>query len=35
MLEAGANRIGTSSGVTILESYIEQNELAQNYLAKL
>jgi deoxyribose-phosphate aldolase len=35
MLEAGANRIGTSSGVAILESYIEQNELAQSYLSKL
>ncbi len=32
MLEAGANRIGTSSGVTIVQSYIEQNRVAENYL---
>lgn len=32
MLEAGASRIGTSSGVTILESYMEQQRAVQNYL---
>lgn len=34
MIEAGANRIGTSSGVTIVQSYIEQNRVAQGYLAE-
>jgi len=33
MLEAGASRIGTSSGVTILESYMEQQRAVENYLA--
>ena len=33
MLEAGASRIGTSSGVAILESYMEQQAAVQNYLA--
>ncbi len=32
MLEAGASRIGTSSGVTILESYMEQQRAVQNDL---
>ncbi len=31
MLEAGANRIGTSSGIAIVQSYIEQTHIAQNY----
>jgi deoxyribose-phosphate aldolase len=34
MIEAGANRIGTSSGVTILQSYIEQSRVARGYLAE-
>jgi deoxyribose-phosphate aldolase len=33
MLEAGASRIGTSSGVAILESYMEQQRAVENYLA--
>ncbi|MGC1873162.1 MAG: deoxyribose-phosphate aldolase [Acidobacteriaceae bacterium] len=33
MLEAGASRIGTSSGVAILESYMEQQHAVENYLA--
>ncbi len=33
MLEAGASRIGTSSGVAIVESYMEQQRAVQNYLA--
>jgi deoxyribose-phosphate aldolase len=33
MLEAGASRIGTSSSVAILESYMEQQRALQNYLA--
>jgi deoxyribose-phosphate aldolase len=33
MLEAGASRIGTSSGVAILESYMEQQRAVQDYLA--
>jgi deoxyribose-phosphate aldolase len=33
MLEAGASRIGTSSGVTIIESYMEQQRAVQNCLA--
>jgi deoxyribose-phosphate aldolase len=33
MLEAGASRIGTSSGVAIMESYMEQQRAVQNYLA--
>jgi deoxyribose-phosphate aldolase len=33
MLEAGASRIGTSSGAAILESYMEQQRAVQNYLA--
>jgi deoxyribose-phosphate aldolase len=34
MLEAGASRIGTSSGVAIVESYMEQQRALQNYLAE-
>jgi deoxyribose-phosphate aldolase len=33
MLEAGASRIGTSSGVAILEGYMEQQRAVENYLA--
>ncbi|MES2222382.1 MAG: deoxyribose-phosphate aldolase [Acidobacteriota bacterium] len=33
MLEAGASRIGTSSGVAILESYMEQQRAVEKYLA--
>ena len=33
MLEAGASRIGTSSGAAILESYMEQQRAVENYLA--
>ncbi|MGO8719427.1 MAG: deoxyribose-phosphate aldolase [Acidobacteriaceae bacterium] len=33
MLEAGASRIGTSSGVAIVESYMEQQRTVRNYLA--
>ena len=33
MLEAGASRIGTSSGVAILDSYMEQQRAVENYLA--
>ncbi|MHB1936984.1 MAG: deoxyribose-phosphate aldolase [Acidobacteriaceae bacterium] len=33
MLEAGASRIGTSSGVAIVESYMEQQRAVRNYLA--
>src|SRR5487761_1024537 len=33
MLEAGASRIGTSSVVAIVESYVEQQQTAKNYLA--
>lgn len=32
MLEAGASRIGTSSGVAILDSYMEQQRAVENYL---
>jgi deoxyribose-phosphate aldolase len=34
MLEAGASRIGSSSGVAILESYMEQQRAVQDYLAE-
>lgn len=34
MIEAGANRIGTSSGVAIVQSYIEQNRVAHGYLTE-
>jgi deoxyribose-phosphate aldolase len=34
MLEAGANRIGTSSGVAILQSYMEQSRVAEAYLSE-
>ncbi len=34
MLEAGASRIGTSSGVAILESYMEQQRAVQEYLSE-
>jgi deoxyribose-phosphate aldolase len=33
MLEAGASRIGTSSGVAILDSYMEQQRAVEDYLA--
>jgi deoxyribose-phosphate aldolase len=33
MLEAGASRIGTSSGVAILHSYTEQQRAVEDYLA--
>ena len=33
MLEAGASRIGTSSGVAILESYMEQQRAVESYLS--
>jgi deoxyribose-phosphate aldolase len=33
MLEAGASRIGTSSGVAVVESYMEQQRAVQDYLA--
>ncbi|MGH9615554.1 MAG: deoxyribose-phosphate aldolase [Acidobacteriaceae bacterium] len=34
MLEAGASRIGTSSGVTILESYMEEQRTGRDFLAE-
>ncbi|MEO6964807.1 MAG: deoxyribose-phosphate aldolase [Acidobacteriaceae bacterium] len=34
MLEAGASRIGTSSGVAIVESYREQQRTVQSYLTE-
>lgn len=34
MIEAGANRIGTSSGVAIVQSYIEQNRVAHDCLSE-
>lgn len=34
MLEAGASRIGTSSGVTIVESFMDQQSTMQGYLAE-
>ena len=34
MLEAGASRIGTSSGVAIVESYREQQSTVQSYLTE-
>ncbi len=33
MIEAGANRLGTSSGVAIVQGYIEQSRVAQGYLS--
>jgi len=34
MIGAGANRIGTSSGVSIVLSYIEQDRVSNNYLSE-